>query len=198
MTVKPLILASKSAARAAMLAAAGIHVKLFPADIDERALETEADLTDPLAIARRLAEAKALAVSRQHPGHVVLGADQTCALGARRFTKAPDDAALRDQLRLLRANTHHLHSAGALARDGAILATESDSAALTMRAFSDAFLDTYIARNGAKLRGSVGGYQLEGEGVQLFERIEGDYFTILGLPFLKILAALRAEGIVQE
>jgi septum formation protein len=192
-----LILASKSAARAAMLRQAGLAVDLAPADIDERALdETLArEGCDPAAIARALGEAKALAVSRTHPDAMVIGADQTLALGPRRFSKPVDLNAARDNLLALRGRTHHLHSGVALARGGSIVFSAVASAAMTMRSFSDAFLDAYVARAGERLLSSVGCYQLEAEGIQLFERIEGDYFTILGMPLLPLLAALRSQGI---
>ncbi|AVO46812.1 Maf family protein [Phreatobacter cathodiphilus] len=192
-----LVLASKSAARAAMLRQAGLAVDLTPADIDERALDEALarEGRDPAAIARALGEAKALAVSRAHPEAVVIGADQTLALGPRRFSKPVDLQAARANLLALRGRTHHLHSGVALARGGTILFSAVASAAMTMRPFSDAFLDAYLAGAGERLLSSVGCYQLEAEGIQLFERIEGDYFTILGMPLLPLLAALRTLGI---
>jgi septum formation protein len=128
------------------------------------------------------------------PGRLVLGADQTLALGARRFSKPADRTAASEQFRVLRGQTHALHSAVALARDGKILFEHGETARLTMRAFSDTFLDDYLATVGSAVTASVGGYQLEGAGIQLFERIEGDYFTVLGLPLLPLLAVLRREG----
>lgn len=195
-----LVLASKSAARAAMLKAAGLDVRLAPADIDERALDEAwaAEGRSAAEIARLLAEAKACAVSRAHPGTVVIGADQTLALGARRFSKAvsPDEA--RANLAVLRGETHQLHSGVALARDGVTVFADVATADMTMRAFSDAFLDAYLARVGDRVLSSVGCYQFESEGIQLFERIEGDYFTILGMPLLPLLAALRREGLIPS
>jgi septum formation protein len=192
-----LILASKSAARAAMLRQAGLAVDLVPADVDERALDEALarEGRDPAAIARALGEAKALAVSRAHPDAVVIGADQTLALGPRRFSKPASMAAARDALVALRGRTHHLHSGVAVARGGEIVFSDVASAAMTMRPFSDAFLDAYLAGAGERLLSSVGCYQLEAEGIQLFERIEGDYFTILGMPLLPLLSALRAQGL---
>lgn len=192
-----LILASKSAARAAMLRQAGLAVDLVPADVDERALdETLArEGRDPAAIALALGEAKALAVSHAHPEATVIGADQTLALGSRRFSKPASLDAARDNLMALRGRTHHLHSGVALARGGEITFSGVASAAMTMRNFSDAFLDAYLAGAGERLLSSVGCYQLEAEGIQLFERIEGDYFTILGMPLLPLLAALRSQGL---
>jgi septum formation protein len=198
--VTTLVLASKSAARAAMLKAAGLDVRLAPADIDERALDEAwaAEGRSPAEIARLLAEAKASAVSRAHPGTVVIGADQTLALGARRLSKAgsPDEA--RANLAALRGETHQLHSGVALARDGVTVFADVATADMTMRAFSDVFLDAYLARVGDRVLSSVGCYQFESEGIQLFERIEGDYFTILGMPLLPLLAALRREGLIPS
>ena len=193
-----LILASKSQARAAMLAAAGVTVELVPADIDERALDagwTSAG-HGPAEIARRLAEAKATAVSRARPGAVVIGADQTLALGPERFSKPRDLAEARRHLLSFRGRIHHLHSAVALARNGAPTFSHVASAAMHMRAFSDAYLDSYLAVMGDQALASVGCYQFEGPGIQLFDRIDGDYFTILGMPLLPLLAALRQQGLL--
>lgn len=195
-----LVLASKSAARAAMLEAAGITVTLSPADIDERAFDEawSREGRGPDVVARLLAEEKARAVSRSHPGAVVIGADQTLALGPRRFSKPADLAEARANLATLRGETHHLHSGVALVRDGETLFATVSSAAMTMRAFSDSFLDAYLGRLGDRVLSSVGCYQLEGEGIQLFERIEGDYFTILGMPLLPLLSTLRHHGLVAS
>ena len=193
---RPLVLASKSDVRAKILAAAGLRIEIRPAHLDERALEAEAASPDGIAAARLLARAKAQVVARAQPGRLVLGADQTLARGNTRFSKPENRAAAVAQLRALRGRSHELHSALALVRDGAVLFECGDSARLTMRDFSDGFLDDYldIAGDGALM--SVGGYQIEGAGVHLFERIEGDYFTILGLPLLPLLAFLRREGFV--
>jgi septum formation protein len=198
--VSALVLASKSAARAAMLQAAGITVALAPADIDERAFDEawSREGRGPDLVARLLAEEKARAVSRTHRGAVVIGADQTLALGSRRFSKPADVAEARANLATLRGETHYLHSGVALVRDGETLFATVSSAAMTMRAFSDAFLDAYIERQGGRVLSSVGCYQLEGEGIQLFERIDGDYFTILGMPLLPLLSALRHHGLVAS
>jgi septum formation protein len=196
--VSPLILASKSAIRLALLRNAGIAVEVMPARTDERAVE--AGFPDKAAddVARRLAEAKALDVSAAHPGRLVLGADQTMALGAERFSKASSLDEARARLRRLRARTHQLHSGFALVRDGAVLRSGTASAGLTMRDFSDAFLDSYLARVGEAVLASVGCYQLEGPGITLFSAIEGDYFTILGLPLLAVLDGLRAQGFIAS
>ena len=132
------------------------------------------------------------------PGRFVLGADQTLALGERRFSKASDRAGARIQLAALRGRMHVLHSAIAVARDGNILFEHVDAARLTMRAFSDAFLESYLDTVGNAAFGSVGGYQLEGPGIQLFEKVEGDHSTILGLPLLPLLAWLRELGLLAK
>lgn len=195
----PLVLASKSVVRHALLNAAGIPVDAQPANIDERAIEAGvAAGKGAAAVAAALACAKARAVAARMPGRLVLGADQTLALDTRRFCKPADRAAAGDQLRALRGNTHALHSALALVQDGKIVFAHGDTARLTMRAFSDQFLDAYLDTAGSAVTASVGGYQLEGAGIQLFDRIEGDYFTILGLPLLPLLGFLRREGWLAE
>jgi septum formation protein len=194
---QPLVLASKSDVRGKMLAAAGLRFEIRPAQIDERALEAKAGAVDAAAVARFLARAKADAVAGTLPGRLVLGADQTLARGNRRFSKPADRAAAAEQLRSLRGRTHELHSALALVRDGAVLFDCVDSARLTMRNFSDRFLDDYLDMAGAAALASVGGYQLEGIGIHLFERVEGDYFTVLGLPLLPLLDFLRQNGFVD-
>jgi septum formation protein len=191
---KPLVLASKSAVRHALLRDAGIPVEVAPADIDERAIEQRADTSDAGDIAALLAREKARAIATRLPGRLVLGADQTLALGARRFSKPPDLAAARDQLKALRGRTHELHTAIALLREGAVVFEHREVARLTMRAFSDAFLEGYLEVMGSAVTTSVGGYQLEKVGIQLFERIEGDHFVILGLPLLALLQCLRQSG----
>jgi septum formation protein len=144
-----------------------------------------------------LARAKAETVAASLPGRVVLGADQTLALGSQRFGKPADRAEAAKQLRALRGKTHTLHSALALVRDGAVLFACVETAQLTMRDVSDRFLDDYLDLAGDSALSSVGGYQLEGIGIHLFERVEGDYFTILGLPLLPLLAFLRQNGFVD-
>ena len=193
----PLVLASKSDVRGKMLAAVGLRFEIRPAQIDERAVEANAGITDAAAAARLLARAKADAVARSVPGRLVLGADQTLARGTKRFSKPGNRAAAAEQLRSLRGRTHELHSALALVRDGVLLFDCVDSARLTMRDVSDRFLEDYLEMAGDAALTSVGGYQLEGLGIHLFERVEGDYFTILGLPLLPLLGFLRQNGFVD-
>ena len=191
---QPLVLASKSAIRHAILRDAGIPVEIAPADIDERAIEEQAGLRDPGDIAGLLARAKARTIAASRAGRLVLGADQTLALGERRFSKPIDRAGAREQLKAMRGRTHALHTAVALARDGALLLEHREVARLTMRAFSDAFLDAYLDAMGGAVTTSVGAYQLEKAGIQLFERVEGDHFVILGLPLLALLRHFREAG----
>jgi septum formation protein len=194
---QPLVLASKSDTRGKILTAAGLRFEIRPAAIDERAVESKAGSPDAAAAARHLARAKAHAVAASFPGRLVLGADQTLARGSKRFSKPAGRAEAAAQLRELRGRSHELHSGLALVRDGAVLFDCIDSARLTMRDYSDRFLDGYLDMAGAAALASVGGYQLEGIGIHLFERIEGDYFTILGLPLLPLLAYLRKSGLVD-
>lgn len=199
---REIILASGSAARRQMLASAGVLFSVVPADVDEgliRAeLTNESDCVDADYVAGVLARAKAEAVSRVHPGALVIGADQVLSLGSRMFEKPADLAAAREHLARLRGQTHELHSAVVLALDGQAVWGTTERAALTMRAFSEAYLDAYIARAGERICKSVGAYELEGHGLQLFERIEGCYFTILGMPMLSLLGELRARGALSS
>ncbi|MDP2411676.1 MAG: Maf family protein [Pseudolabrys sp.] len=191
LSAQPLVLASKSEIRGKLLAAAGLRFEIRPAQIDERAEEAKAGVSDPSAAARMLARVKAEAVSADNPGKLVLGADQTLARGGLRFSKPESRVAAAEQLRALRGRTHELHSALALVRDGALQFACVDTARLTMRDFSDEFLEDYLDMAGDAALASVGAYQLEGIGVHLFERVEGDYFTILGLPLMPLLQFLR-------
>jgi septum formation protein len=193
----PLVLASKSDIRGKILAAAGLRFGLRPGQIDERAIEKEAGVTEPTAVAVLLARAKALSAASGHFGHMVLGADQTLALAGERFDKPGSRGEAAAQLRKLRGKTHALHSALALVRDGTVLFECVDTARLTMRDFSDRFLDDYLDMVGDIALASVGAYQLEGVGIHLFERVEGDYFTILGLPLLPLLNFFRQSGFVD-
>jgi len=197
LSAQPLVLASRSDIRGKILAAAGLRFEIRPANVDERAIEAAAKPEDAYAGARILAHAKAQAVSANMPGRPVLGADQTLARGAQRFTKPKDRTDALAQLRALRGRTHELHSALALVVDGELLFQCVETARLSMRNVSDRFIDDYLDMVGDLALGSVGAYQLEGIGVHLFERIEGDYFTILGLPLLPLLAYLRNAGLVD-
>jgi len=192
----PLILASQSRARQMLLANAGIDFKAVPADIDERAVQQSSGLTSPGEIAALLAREKAAAVSSQRSGQFVVGADQTLALGARLFSKPAGRTQAANQLRVLAGNRHELHSAVAVARDGKILFEATSSAGMTMRQLTETEIDAYLNEAGEAVTSSVGAYQLEGLGVHLFERIEGDHFTILGLPLLQLLAFLRSERLL--
>jgi septum formation protein len=190
----PLVLASASVVRRLLLEAAGIPLEIRVASLDERAVESSAPSNNPFAVAALLAREKALRVAAKVPGRLVVGADQTLALGDQRFDKPGDRAAARAQLQALAGRTHALHAAVAVARDGQALFEHVAVARLTMRPLTDVFLDRYLDAAGAAVTASVGAYQLEALGVHLFERIEGDHFTILGLPLLPLLAYLRAEG----
>ena len=193
----PLILASQSRARQMLLANAGIAFEAIPADIDERAVQQDSGLLAPGDIAKLLAREKALWVSQQKPGRVVVGADQTLALGNRLFSKPAGRAAAAEQLRLLAGNSHELHSAFAVARDGKILFADLSIAGMTMRPLGESEIEAYLDQAGDTVTTSIGAYQLEGLGVHLFERIEGDHFTILGLPMLPLLAFLRSERLLS-
>jgi septum formation protein len=193
----PLILASQSRARQGLLSHAGIKFETVPADIDERAVELGSGLSAPGDIAALLAREKALSVSVQLSGKFVVGADQTLALGRRLFSKPAGRAQAVEQLRTLAGQTHELHSAVAVARDGKILFEASAIARMTMRRLDQAEIDAYLTEAGEAVTSSVGAYQLEGLGVHLFERIEGDHFTILGLPLLPLLAFLRSERLLN-
>jgi septum formation protein len=192
----PLILASQSRARQALLTQAGIDFKAVPAELDERALQQTSGLSAPGEIAAHLAHAKALAVSKRQPGGYVVGADQTLALGTRLFSKPAGRAQAAEQLRALAGRSHELHSAVAVARDREILFEEVATARMTVRRLGEAEIETYLDQAGEAVTTSVGAYQLEGLGVHLFERIEGDHFTILGLPLLPLLAFLRSQRLV--
>ena len=189
----PLVLASRSSARRALLEAAGIPLELHPADLDERALERGASLA-PGAVAQFLSREKAAAVSRARPGRLVLAADQVASLGAQRFSKPADRAMARAQLSMLSGRSHELHSAITFAQDETVLFEHVEVARLTMRPLSEAFLDAYLDAAGRAVTASVGAYQVEGLGIQLFEHIEGDYFTVLGLPLISALDFLRRRG----
>jgi septum formation protein len=193
-----LILASGSGARRRMLEAAGLTfaVELPRVDEEGEKAQLRARLVPPLEQACGLAEAKALSVSRHSEGFVI-GADQMLAVGDEVLDKPRDTAEARAQLERLRGRTHELITAAVIGRGNEILWRRVETPRLTMRDFSDAFLDDYMARAGDATLRSVGAYQLEGLGAQLFERVEGDYFSVLGLPLLPLLSFLREEGIAR-
>jgi septum formation protein len=192
----PLILASQSGARKMLLANAGVEFEAIAADIDERGVQEASRLTSPREIALLLAREKAKAVSAHHPGRYVVGADQTLALGERLFNKPVGRTQAHAQLRDLAGRGHELNSAVAVACDGRMLFEDISVARMTMRQMTEAELSAYLDAAGEAVTSSVGAYQLEGLGVHLFERIDGDHFTILGLPLLPLLAFLRRERLV--
>lgn len=190
---QPLILASKSVGRGRALAQAGIFFEPRPADIDERAIETALGDASPDVIALTLARAKARIISQSAPKRLVLGADQVASCESRIFGKPADMAQAAQLLRLLSDRRHRLHSAVTLMRDGAVIFETVAHADLTMRALSDAFIDAYLSEVGEMALTSAGGYQIEALGGHLFSKIEGDHWTIMGLPLLPVLEAMRRE-----
>ena len=201
-TNQTLILASASRARTSMLKNAGLRFDVQPADIDEAAVRATFDdgTSDvaPSDIAVILAQTKATTISERNTGALVIGADQILVCDGELHSKPPDKTAAREQLLRLRGKTHSLTSAVACARDGRVEWYHEDVVHLTMRNFSNEFLGTYLALAGDAVTASVGAYQIEGPGVQLFSKISGDYFTILGLPLLPLLQYLRTQNIVRE
>lgn len=200
LAAEPLLLASGSTARRDMLLAAGIPVEIVRPAVDERAVEAPllAEGSPADAVAAALACAKALAVSQVKPGRLVLGADQTLTCDGEAFHKPATLAAAADQIAALAGRTHELHSAFVLAQDGAPVIEGIGVARLTMRDLSPGFILRYLDQAGTAALGSVGGYQVEGLGAQLFEHVEGDHFTILGLPLFAVLAALRDLGLLDR
>jgi septum formation protein len=192
----PLILASQSSARKMLLANAGLAFEAVTADIDERGIQAASKLSNPREIALLLAREKAKAVSANRPGSYVIGADQTLALGERLFNKPAGRAQAMAQLRDLAGSSHELNSAIAIAHDGKIVFEDVSVARMTMRQMTEAELSAYLDAAGDAVTTSVGAYQLEGLGIHLFERIEGDHFTILGLPLLPLLAFLRSQQLI--
>ena len=195
-----LILASASLSRRQMLQNAGLDfaVETSGVDEDEVKLSLIAEKATPQDIAETLAELKAKRVSMRRPGALVIGADTTLACNGRLFDKPPTMAAARTQLQALAGQTHELHSSVVVAKGGARLWHSNEHARLTMRPLDDAFLDAYLARAGEAVLTSVGAYQLEGYGVQLFSAVDGNHFTILGLPLLPLLEFLREEGVIER
>ena len=196
----PLILASASTARADMLRAAGVAIEIIPARVDESELKLSLKQqgADPETAAIALAELKAIQVSRGRPGRRVLGADQMLDCEGAWFDKPEDRTAAKAQLQTLRDKAHRLTSAAVLARDGQRIWHHAATAKLTMRGFTDAFLDLYLDQAGDAVLSSVGAYQLEGLGAQMFRKIDGDFFTILGLPLLAVLDILREQNVLPR
>ncbi|CAN5135922.1 Maf family nucleotide pyrophosphatase [soil metagenome] len=193
---QPLILASQSAVRKSLLVNAGIAVETVPADIDERATQQNSGLKDPGEIALRLAHEKAMFISAKHPGRYVVGADQTLALDEQLFSKPANRDAAAVHIATLSGQTHALHSAVSVVKDGEALFSSVSIARMTMRRLTDGEIAAYLDEAGDAVTASVGAYQLEHTGVHLFERIEGDHFTILGLPLLPLLGFLRSRNLL--
>lgn len=193
------ILASGSATRQRLLRAAGVPFTVDVASIDEAGVieSLTAERASARDVADLLAELKALKVSARHPQAFVIGADQVLSLGSEMFQKPGTRAGAREQLKRLRGRTHVLSSALCIAREGAVIWRTVAEVRLTMRDFSDAFLDKYLADAGEEILGSVGAYHVEGLGIQLFSRIEGDTFTILGLPLVPLIDFLRLHGMLK-
>ena len=193
-----IILASASAARRALLQQAGIIAETNPSTLDEDALKAaylrQEPAITPADMAARLAAAKAISVSNQNPDSLVIGGDQVLALGTTRYDKPKSIEEARTHLRQLRGKTHYLETAIACARQGEVIWSTLTRPALHMRNLSDAFIESYLDRQGTNVMQTVGGYKLEGEGIQLFSTIEGDYFSILGLPLLPLLEFLRRQN----
>jgi septum formation protein len=196
----PLILASRSAARAALLTAAGVPFETLPAPVDEAAVKVAmlAEGAPPRDIADALAELKARRGAARIPEALVLGADQVLSCDGRVFDKPRDPPEARAQLAALRGRTHELHAAAVVYEAGRPVWNHVGRAQLTMRRFSDAFLDAYVEGQGEAVCDTVGAYRIEAGGAQLFARVEGDLFTVMGLPLLELLDFLRSRGVVAE
>lgn len=195
---RPLVLASASSARRMILERAGIPFEVLPATIDETSVKAAMQGVDVEDVALALADAKARAVAARRPDALVLGADQILECEDRWFDKPKDRAEAEQHLRALRGRAHRLISAVVAVRDGERVWRHVESAVLTMRPFSDVFLANYLDAGGSEILESVGAYRLEGLGPQLFAGIEGDYFTILGLPLLPVLEFLRGQGLAER
>ncbi len=195
-----LILASGSIVRARLLKSAGVEFDVVPAHVDEAAVKAslQAEGAEPRGIAEALAELKALRVSTSRPQALVLGADQILAFQGETFGKSENLADAKKMLARLRGRTHELIGATVLARDGSAIWRHVDRCEMRMRAFSDVFLDDYLAREGETILDAIGGYHFEGRGAQLFQSVAGDYFSILGLPLLAVLAQLREQGVLLK
>jgi septum formation protein len=193
-----IILASQSPSRRAMLQAAAIPFQTRPARIDERAVEAGLGTVPPAEVALALARAKALAVSARTPGELVLGSDSLVTCDGFRFDKPDTREAATEHLRFFSGKVMKLHSAAALARGGEVVWSGNGLAQLHVAALSDAFIRDYLDAEWPEVAGCVGVFRFEGRGVQLFEKVEGDYFTILGMPLLKIQSALRELGVMKQ
>lgn len=189
-----IILASKSASRRAMLDAAGVAYEAVPADLDERALEADLVGSAPADIALALAGAKARALAGTHHGRLILGSDSLVSVEGKRFDKPADRAAAAQHLRFFSGKVMQLHSAAAIVRDNEMLWQHAAMASLTVRDLSDDFIETYLAAEWPQISYCAGAFRIEAMGVQLFESIEGDQFTVLGMPLLPLLGALRDLG----
>ena len=200
MTLTPLVLASASPIRLALLHNAGVAVTAQPVNIDEQAVRASLleDQARPADIADTLAELKARKLAHRLPQALVLGCDQVLDFEGQCWVKPSDMQDARQQLCTLRNTTHALHSALVLYHEGQPIWRHTGTARLTMRDFSDAYLDGYLARNWSQICNSVGGYHLEGEGIRLFSAVDGDYFTILGLPLLPLLSYLVVRGFIES
>ena len=197
---QPLILASGSAARARIMRAAGLSFESLPVAVDEESIREamEAESAPPRDVADALAALKAMRGSTRIPQAMVIGADQILVCDGRIFGKPADMATAKAQLMALRGKTHELISAAAAASNSAVVWRHVTTARMTMRPFSEAFVDDYLERCGDGILGSVGAYHYEGLGAQLFARVSGDYFTIMGLPLLELMGWLRARGALKE
>ncbi|WP_084625104.1 Maf family protein [Erythrobacter cryptus] len=196
MSAARLILASASASRRAMLQAAGVAHEAIPAAIDERACEARLGAAPPAEVALALAEAKAAAISAAHPGALVLGSDSLVVCKHRRFDKPKSRAEAAEHLRFFAGAVMELHSSAALVKDGVCIWRHASLARLHVRPLSEAFIEDYLAREWPAIGQTVGAFRIEGPGVQLFSRIEGDHFTVLGMPLIAVLEALREEGVL--
>ena len=193
-----LILASQSASRRAMLEAAGVPFMALPARVDERAIEAKLAHAPPPEVALALARAKALAVAALHPARLVLGSDSLVVCGGRRFDKPRDRAEAAAHLRLFAGKVMHLHSAAALAQGDAVIWQHAAVASLHVIEMSDEFIENYLNHEWPEVAACVGVFRIEGRGVQLFTAIEGEHFTVLGMPLLAVLGALRDQGMLAR